>query len=35
MGEKLGKYPREDQNNLYYATDISSLSLWATTCWAE
>lgn len=27
MGEKLSKYPREDQNNLYYATDISSLAV--------
>lgn len=25
MGEKLSKYPREDQNNLYYATDIQVL----------
>lgn len=27
MGEKLSKYPREDQNNLYFSTDISSLSV--------
>lgn len=27
MGEKLSKYPWEDQNNLYYATDISSLAV--------